>query len=36
MVKNLPLTEDHYLIAYDTLMGRYQNKRKSLLLEFHS
>lgn len=28
VVKNLPLSEDHYSIAYDTLIGRYQNKRK--------
>src|SRR5580765_393430 len=28
VVKNLPLSEDHYPIAYDTLMVRYQNKRK--------
>lgn len=28
LVKNLPLSADHYAIAYDSLVSRYQNKRK--------
>ncbi|XP_071055150.1 uncharacterized protein [Onthophagus taurus] len=27
LIKSLPVTEDNYLIAYNTLKGRYQNKR---------
>ncbi|XP_071632804.1 uncharacterized protein [Temnothorax longispinosus] len=28
VVKNLPLTAENYVIAYDALRGRYQNRRK--------
>ena len=28
LVKNLPMSAEHYMIAYDTLINRYQNKRK--------
>lgn len=27
-MKNLPMSAKHYMIAYDTLVSRYKNKRK--------
>lgn len=36
VMKNLPLSADHYPIAYDSLIGRYQNKRKLATYYWHS
>lgn len=36
VVKNLPLSPEHYAIAYDLLVSRYQNKRKLATHYWHS